>query len=141
MYLSDPSGNTLEGGCTSPSINFNDGSTHELTFIVDFSAKTITIKIDGTSQTITYNSQQALSGFTNFTNKWYIGARDANGTADNYFAATFDNFSIGTSAGALYGKYLMDDGSGTSVADSSGNSNTGTLHKGAGSYPSWVSGL
>jgi hypothetical protein len=138
MYLSDPSGNVLQGGAASPTINFNDGSNHHVNFTVNFSAQTIAISIDDVAQSVAYQTQQALSSFTNFSKAFYVGARNENGTAGNYFAATYDAFKIGTSSSNLYGNYQMNEGVGTTVTDTSGNSNNGSLAKGAGDYPLWI---
>ncbi len=136
----DTGGRFLQAGIDSPTINFTNGNIHTIAFSVNFVTNTITATIDGVSQTITYNLQQTLSTFTNFTQPFYIGVYNNNGTPGNFFACTLDNFQIGTSSSVLYGSYSMNDGPGsTTIADSSGNGNTGTL---TGSpLPTWVTGL
>ena len=126
---------------TTSATNFNDGNIHTLTFLwAGGSATTVTISVDGVSQALTYANQTALSSFANFSTALYMGAAFNSG-ATAYLPCTLDNLYIGTSSSSLYGEYYMNEGTGTTTADSSGNGNTATLAKGAGSYPSWVTGL
>jgi type II secretory pathway pseudopilin PulG len=51
---------------------------------------------------------------------------------------TMDNSGSGTSSGTV-GHWMLDETSGTTAADSSGNGNNGTLY-GSPTYPTWVAG-
>jgi hypothetical protein len=137
LQIYDNAGNILDGYNATPTINFNDGGTHTVVITANFSTQVIVMTIDGIAQTVSYNTQMALSTWINFAYAFYIGARNSTGTAQQFYACTLDNFQIGTSPTALYGNYLFNEGSGTTTADSSGQGNTGTLSKGAGAYPTW----
>lgn len=134
-------GQRLRGGVnSSPTVIWNDGNVHAIVMTANFTTKTITIVIDGQSQTITYSNTGSLTSFSNFTQAHYIAARWFSGSAGNFLACTLDNFQIGTSSSVLYGNYGMNDGPGsTTIVDSSGNGNTGTLT--GNPLPIWVTGL
>ena len=126
---------------SSPTINFNDGNIHTITISVNVPSQIVTLTIDGVSQSLNSSfSNGNTPNWVNFGDPFYLGAAYNGGPAIP-LACTLDNFEMGTSSSAIYVSYAMNDGIGTSVADASGNTNTGTLEKGAGSYPTWVAGL
>lgn len=129
----------LQAACETPTINFNDGLKHTVVFGWVAGTQVITISIDGVSQSVTYNVSKATpTTFSNFGFSMTVAARNVRSAIGGYFACSLDNLKIGTASSTLYGYYLMDEGTGTTTADTSGNSNTGTLTKGAGAYPLWV---
>ncbi len=131
----------LRAATTSPSVTFNDGKQHSIEVIVLPATNSVTIKIDDVSQTMDYNETQSPSEFSNLsTDDFCIGAVSYGGVRNSFFACTLSNLYLGTSASSIYGKYYLNEGTGTSIADSSGNANTGTLTNGGGANPTWASG-
>ena len=113
----DTSNNLLRGGCNSPTINFNDGQKHTIEIDITYSTNTIVIKIDGTVQTITYDTQGTPHTFSNFAGSLFLGCRNQNGTPDSFFACTLDNFQIGTSASNIFASYAFDQSHGNPLGD------------------------
>jgi multidrug efflux pump subunit AcrA (membrane-fusion protein) len=133
VYIESTDQKVLLFGLTT-AYNFYDGQKHTIEIICVPSTNTSAIYIDGVSQAVTNKAAQSPSNFINLDNGFQIGSYPF-----GHFAAVVDNVSIGTSASNLYGKYLLNEGTGTTTADSSGNGNTGTL---TGSpLPIWVTGL
>lgn len=124
-------------GATTNDTGFNDGNEHTIEIICDTSAKTITIKVDGTSESVTYLQQNTPSTYANFGYAFAMGARNNRGSFDNYFACTLDDIQIGTTSSTLYGEYYMDEGTGSTAADSSGNNYDATLVN----SPTWADDL
>lgn len=136
LLIRDSTGLLLRGG-SSGSIGFNDGKLHTVILTANFSTNTITVSIDNTSQAVNYLSQQTPATFVNFSTSFVIAALDLNDvTFNNFFQHNLSSFVIGTSASSLYGSYLFNEGTGSTTADSSGQSNTATL---TGSpKPTWI---
>lgn len=140
LYITDNNNNWFGNAVNSPTISFNDGSVHTLEFIANIVAKTLIVNIDGVSQTVTNIVNNTLSTFVNFPEAFYIGAQKSDAGVNSFFACILDNFQIGTSSAVLYGNYAMNDGPGaTTIIDSSGNGNTGTLN--GSPLPTWATGL
>lgn len=138
VYLNDASNNAIQG-YTSSSSGFNDGNIHTVEIIISISAKTIVINVDGVSQSITYTKQQTLTNFVNFNFSWDIGARYYNGGVGNFFACIVDDVLIGYDSSHIYGNFQMDEGTGTTTANTGSVGGSATL---TGSpLPSWVGGL
>lgn len=134
-------GKLLRGAAESPTINFNDGTTHEIEYIVLPATNSITIKIDGVSQTITYQEVQSPIEFVNLSaNPFCFGGSRYNGALSEAIACTVDDFLIGTNSSTLYGSYNCNEASGIDLINQTGGGN-GALMKGAGAYPSRVAGL
>lgn len=142
LHIVDSAGGSLWGHASST--GFNNGSVNTIEITSNPKANTATIKVNGT--TFTFSADQSgLSGSSTFNNfpspGFYIGTSSNYGSPTAYLACVIDNLYLGTSSSVFYGQYVFDEGTGTTTADSSGNSNTGTLIKGAGAYPAWVTGL
>lgn len=121
----------------------NNGDWHHLVATMNPSGSAITMYMDGNAVTVTYNNQNTPSSFNNFANAMFIGALNNNGAvATPYYKGLLDEVTIWNSVltasevsdlyykGQVSGKtpvsyHKFDEGTGTSVADSSG-SNTGT---------------
>lgn len=138
FHLTDNAGHVLQGGCDT-STGFNDGNINTIEIIWVTGTNSYTLKVNGTSKTVTYTNTDTPSTFSNFSRKVIFGARDASGTIDGFFNCTLDNIQIGTTSSSLYGVYLLNEGTGTTTADTSGQGNTGTLS--GSTLPSWVTGL
>ena len=142
FFLNDSANNNALIGYTTNNTNFNDGNKHIIVITANPATNIITISVDSAPQAITYIAQQTPSSFGNFGKNFCLGGRQTyTGAYDEFFACTIDNFQIGTSSSVLYGNYKMDEGSGTTIADSSGNGNTGTLVNDTSPSTMWVPGL
>lgn len=123
----------------------NNGERHTVEIQMYPATNVITIKIDEVVQGITYTFQGTPAAFNNFTGNVYFGARNNNqfnNAFERYFTGVLDNIKIGTSSGAVYGSWGLNEGSGTTSTDLSGNGRTATLTNGSGgSIPTWVTGL
>lgn len=127
LFIKDASNILLRGG-TSIATNFNDGKKHTVTILAEFIGKTIIITVDGTPYAITYNSQGALSNFINFAHNFTLAARTfASNVPGNFFNGIINKFKIGTTPSTLFGNYALTESSGNTIADTSGQANTGTL--------------
>jgi len=138
FQIKDNNGLTLQGHFTA---NIFDGNKHTLEITAISSTNTIVANVDDSPSTVGYIAQQTPATFVNFQNQMNIGARRNGGNNQNPLACTLDNFQIGTSSSVLYGNYKMNEGSGTTIADSSGNGNTGTLVNDTSPSTMWVPGL
>lgn len=128
FYFKDPSGNAINAhwdGANSPHIN--DGAIHTIELTVVANPAAATLKIDGVTKTVGYYSQQNLSGFANFNTFFAIGGQNFAGTMFKFTSGIIYNLQVGTSAGALYGSYNLQEGTGTTANDTSGQGNNGTL--------------
>lgn len=146
----NPATKTLRAA-TSSATSFNDGSDHWVEIYVLPAINSVTIKVDDVSQSITYNEQQSPVEFVNFTagaggasltneaSNFFMGSNNYNGVKGEYFNGIFDTVLIGVSQTDLYGIYLMDDGAGTTVINSS--TKAGNAGIGGSPLPSWVTGL
>lgn len=134
ITLEDSTGKHIDASFTN--IILKDGTKHTLVIVVVPSTNTVTATIDGASQAITYTNQQTPNTFVNFPFEMYIGAQNNQGAATANMICKISDCKIGVSAGNLYGKYAINEGTGTTIADTSGKGNTGTL---SGSpLPAWV---
>lgn len=134
VFLRDNSGKVVDGGCVISGLT--NGSSHTIIVTVIPSTNTITVTADGVAQTITYSTQATPSSFSSFANGYSVGARNNNGTLQNFVGSSILNFSIGTSSSALFGKYNLTEATGTIANDSSGNNNTATLS--GTPPPTWI---
>ena len=136
------SGSSRFIGNTTNTTNFNDGNIHTIVFTASYAAGgTLTILVDGVSQAITISQVMGSSPtFQNFTEPFYLGGRYSGGLS-NPLACTLDNFQIGTSANNLFGSYIggRQAGSGTTLLDTSGKGNNGTLT--GTPVPTWANGI
>ncbi len=73
---------------------FTDGRWHHLCAIYSITDKSITIILDGKALAVTYEKQQQLSNFVDFNRDLYIGANNAQGTANRFFSGYLDNVMI-----------------------------------------------
>ena len=73
---------------------FTDGSWHHLCAIYSIADKAITIILDGKTLAVTYEKQQQLSNFVNLNRDIYIGANNAQGTANRFFNGYLDDVMI-----------------------------------------------
>lgn len=135
LFVRSNNGEKIEGA-TTVATNFNDGAFHDLEFFCNTVTRTIAIKVDGDSKAISYSGQTTPSAYSNFGYAFYVGCKNNRGSATQFLSCEIDSFSIGLTSSNLYGVYSINEGSGTSIADTSGHSNTGTL---SGSpLPSWI---
>jgi len=139
IYMQDANNKSLSAQSTSAT-NINNGSVHSVVVTIIPSTNTITLSIDGSSIPITYTNQHTPATFNNFTSSFYLGGESRYGLG-NPIACTLDNFQIGTSSSNLYGQYMgiYQKGTGTTLHDSSGNGNDGTLE--GSPVPPWVLGF
>lgn len=108
-------------------IAINDGAIHRITITVTPATNVVVVTVDGVSQTMTNLNSQTPDTFIDFDKKMFVGANNNNGLVSNNAAIKLRNFKLGISAGTLYGNYAMGEGKGLTIADTSGQSNTGTL--------------
>ena len=112
------------------SVAVNDGEWHEV--IWTRSGNTHTVKVDGTDRTITGNIDPDIGDINNSSRNIYIGAEIVN--SEFYYSGSVDGVKI-VVGGTTKGLWYFDDGSGATLADSSGNGNNGTV-----SGAAWVAG-
>lgn len=134
VQMYDNLSHKLDGYFTNATIS--DGTRHQIILTATPSTNTITALVDGATQTITYKNLETPSSFVNFPNNFVLGANNNNGTPANFIACVLDNVQLGVAANNLYGSYSMDEGAGTTTADSSGKGNTGTLT--GTPVPTWI---
>jgi len=120
-------------------VSFNDGTIHTIIVTINPGAGTMTLSIDGISQTFTTYRNDTGYTYANFPQNFLIGAYNSTGTPAGFFQCKIDNLQVGTSSSNIYGNYQFNEGLGTTTADSSGNGNTATLL--GNPVPSWVTGL
>ena len=129
----------IRGSAQSPTINFNDGNTHNIIMTSNTSLGTVTILIDGIQQLIQYTSTGIPTFTTNFSYPFLLGARNYTGVVQNFIACSLSNFQIGTSSVNLFGIYNFSEDSGLITYDSSTYNNIGTLT--GTPPPSWAIAL
>jgi len=114
---------------------------HHVAVTIDAEGKTHTLYVDGQAVAVHTSARYTPASLGKTTQNW-LGRSQY--SADAYFNGTLDDFRIynrvlgtseiaqlaGTSAGdpSLVGWWKLDETSGASAADSSGNDNTGLLH-------------
>lgn len=130
----DSTSKKIVGTFTNTAIS--NGVKHTLTVTITPSTNTIVATVDGTGQTISYSNQETPNTFANFANHVALGCLNNNGSFQNNMICTIDNVKIGVASNNLYGNYAINEGTGTTIADTSGKSNTGTLT--GTPPPSWV---
>lgn len=113
-----------------------DGSMHTIVVTITPSTNTMTVTLDGASQSMTLTNVETPNTFVNFDKTVFIGATNADGSVSNNANVILDNVKFGTSAGTLFGSYAINEGTGTTIADTSGQNNTGTLS--GTPLPAWV---
>lgn len=87
MRLTDSNGNSLRFG-PSNNPNINDGSRHDISFIIhDSTANDAEIIIDGTSVSLTFSSTGGPSSFTTWGSPMQVWARNLDGSISNYLDA------------------------------------------------------
>jgi len=112
---------------------FNDGEWHHLEIIWDFVLEAYDIKVDGDSVEISvYDTYGPPESFTDFDYDLYIGASNWYDEVERLFDGSLSNVKLYQNS-TLIGWWKMDEGTGTTAADSSGNDYDGTI-EGA----SWV---
>ena len=136
LAMSDLSNRKLTGYAVAT--GWNDSKTHSIELTAVPSTNTIAVVVDGSTKTVTYTSQATPSTFQNFSLDFLIGA-SGNVTPQGYVGCIVDDVKIGNSAASIVASYNLNENSGTTTADTSGNGYTGTL---TGSpLPAWVAGL
>jgi hypothetical protein len=113
-----------------------DGGKHTLIITITPSTNTIVATLDGAGQAITYTNQESPATYVNFDKNVFLGAVNNDGAVSNNAAVILDTVKLGTAAGTLFGNYAIDEGTGTTIADTSGQGNTGTLT--GTPLPTWV---
>lgn len=124
---------------TTTATNLAANSTYLVTGVYNSVTGTVRLFVNGTEQTST-TSGTIPTSIVDDGGKFSIGANDTSGTPANYFDGHIDDARIYNRAlspaevSQLYnwapgprGYWKMDENSGTSVFDSSGNSYTGTM--------------
>ena len=112
------------------SVAVNDGAWHQVVWTR--SGDTHTVKIDGVDRTITGNIDPGIGEINNSSRNIYIGAEKVN--SEFYYSGAIDGVKI-VVGGTTKGLWYFDDGSGSTLTDSSGNGNNGTVNGAA-----WVAG-
>lgn len=136
LYIHDNNGHSIDSDIANTPPTITDGYLHTITVQWDGgSATTVSISVDGVSQPIEYNIQQTLSGFSNWSFPMTLGARNNGGTVSSFTSCILSSVQLGNSPSNLYGKYAMSETSGTTISDSSGKGNNGTLMTSSGSLP------
>ena len=124
-------------GYTTNATSVNDGNVHFVLVTANCASNTVTISVDGTPQTISYDLQQTPHTFTSTSRFYGFGAENYFGTMRNFLNGSMDLINLGTTA-TSYAKFDLNTPGGTTTADSSGQGNTGTL---VGSPPpTWING-
>lgn len=71
-----------------------DGKWHHICANYNVPAQAVAIYVDGKSQPITYYRQEALGATADFDRDVYIGANNAQGSANNFFNGNIDSVNI-----------------------------------------------
>ncbi len=93
LYMREEGGLFLAAGVTS-NTGITDGSWHSLIVEAMPTVPSVSILVDGVSQSITWSQQTAISEFANFQYSLTVGARNSRGIVDSYFEGTLDDTLI-----------------------------------------------
>ncbi len=83
----------LSGGVDSDT-GITDGNWHHISAVLDLAGNNIYIYIDGVSQSVIYAQQNADTSHSNFSLNPYIGARNLNAAANEFFNGIIDEVMI-----------------------------------------------
>lgn len=89
VYIRDSAADQLNAGVKS-NTGITDGTWNHFACNIDTSNNLLEVYINGSSQTISYRTQQTPSSFLGFDYPLFFGARNARGTADRFYVGQLD---------------------------------------------------
>jgi hypothetical protein len=136
---------------TTTAANLAINTTYHVTGVYNASTRSVSLYVNGVLYASTTTAGTIPASITDDAGEFSVGAEDTGGTAANFFDGHIDDirfygralnerevYSLYNWAPGPLGYWPIDEGTGTSVADKSGNGNTGTVT--GSSSPRWVSG-
>lgn len=125
VFLRDEGGRTIDAGLLN-AYTFNDGLPHTLVVTAIPVTNTVSIIIDGISQSVEYARQDTPFTFIDFVNGVTVGAFNTAGVINNFSNVILEDVKIGISPTNIYASYNFNDNS-NPTADSTGNGHNATL--------------
>lgn len=121
----DSDGNELKAFFSDDSII--NGNIHKLKIVLDCSNNEVNAFVDGEEKVVTYKKTQNPSNYYNFEYPLAIFGRNVRGDIGEKLNGVLKSFYISNSSLGDVVNYTIDEGSGTTVYDDSGNGFNGNL--------------
>ena len=104
-----------------------DGNIHKLKIVIDSSNSEVNAFVDGEEKVVNYKRQQNPSNFSNFEYPLTVFGRNVRGDIGEKLNGVLKSFYISNNSLGDVVNYTIDEGSGTTVYDDSGNGFDGNL--------------
>lgn len=127
FYIRDEA-NASTISCEMSNAAIYDGNYHTLKIdYSDVTSSVLRVYIDGSLQSLSYRIEQKIGVCSNFIYPLIVGARNSAGNINGFSAVAVKDIKI-TLNSTIFAEYPIDEGTGTTINDTSGNSYRGTIY-------------